>query len=276
MPDSSPPSCWAHLPCQCLRSILWGCRAHTKPVPSTLSLKPLPQALSQFPTVWEGIYVHSLTLPLCPAVWQVALHYGFKQCQQASLQHFTGLVSYGKLCLQSALRSLEVPRMSSAPTASLSVQSHQKPTCNLNIIPLKNQLLFGWTKIKPEQSSKTKNQEQNLSGAKGKGRGTPSVVITTKHLSLANNNIFCFHTVAVSSRHMGETCHATHSQTHVRSQPWGYSALPEDAVCSVTGLEATHFKKLQNRPPMEPLSQTDEEIYRAAFPPQGPREQMHH
>lgn len=85
MPDSSLPSCWAHLPCQCLRSILWGCRAHTKPVPSTLSLKPLPQALSQFSAVWEGIYVHSLTLPLCPAVWQVVLHYGFKQCQQASL-----------------------------------------------------------------------------------------------------------------------------------------------------------------------------------------------
>lgn len=45
---------------------------------------------------------------------------------------------------------------------------------------------------------------------------------------------------------MWETCHATHSQTHVRIQPWGCSALPEDdAFCPVTGMEATHFQKLQ-------------------------------
>jgi len=60
-----------------------------------LSLNPLPQffifQVIQLAAAWEGIYVHSLTLPLCPVVWQVVLHYGFKQCQQVSLQHLMTL-----------------------------------------------------------------------------------------------------------------------------------------------------------------------------------------
>lgn len=140
--------------------------------------------------MWEGLYVHSLTLPLCPVVWQVVLHYGFKLCQQASLQHFTGLARYGKLYLKCVLYCLEAPQMSKA-TAGLhhhlcAITSETHLQSKEKITRLKNQLPFGCKK-----KDKTIRQEQNLSPAKGKGRDTPSAAIATKHLSHTNNNI-CF------------------------------------------------------------------------------------
>lgn len=98
--------------------------------------------------MWEGIYVHSLTLPLCPVVWQVVLHYGFKQCQQANLQHFTGLACYEKSYLKSVLHTHEAAPMNEA-TAGLQTSLHCAITSEIHpqlqgkINPFKTQLPFG-------------------------------------------------------------------------------------------------------------------------------------
>lgn len=122
--------------------------------------------------MWEGLYVHSLTLPLCPVVWQVVLHYGFKLCQQASLQHFTGLARYGKLYLKCVLYCLEAPQMSKA-TAGLhhhlcAITSETHLQSKEKITRLKNQLPFGCKK-----KIKTKSKSRISPQLKEKGETHP-------------------------------------------------------------------------------------------------------
>lgn len=120
--------------------------------------------------MWEGIYVHSLTLPLCPVVWQVVLHYGFKQCQQVNLQHFTGLACDGKSYLQSVLHSCEAALMNKAtaglqPPLHCAITSEIHPQLQGKINPLKTQLPLHGKKIK-------RKEQQILLPVKGKKRHT--------------------------------------------------------------------------------------------------------
>lgn len=120
--------------------------------------------------MWEGIYVHSLTLPLCPVVWQVVLHYGFKQCQQVNLQHFTGLACDGKSYLQSVLHSREAALMNKAtaglqPPLHCAITSEIHPQLQGKINPLKTQLPLHGKKIR-------RKEQQILLPVKGKKRHT--------------------------------------------------------------------------------------------------------
>lgn len=202
--------------------------------------------------MWEGIYVHSLTLPLCPVVWQVVLHYGFKQCQQANLQHFTGLACYGKSYLKSVLHSREAAPMNKA-TAGLQPPLHCAITWEIHpqlqkkINPLKTQLPFGGDK--KTQENKRKKQQQILLPVKERG----TAATATKHLSHTLNNNICF--CPINCFHMGEA-HYTRLYSFQKSAFKVLSlAVPhaqcDASFCLIIRLTLTDLQKLRSQIPWE-------------------------